>query len=52
MDSLIQNNYYTDKELLLFSYLHDSNNYILSQDLERFFVMLTKKHYLTNVHEK
>ena len=71
IDSLIQNNYYMDKELLLFRYLHDTNNYIwgiseniqhdikawekknritpfLSKDLERFFVMLTNKGYLTS----
>lgn len=28
IDSLIQNNYYTDKELLLFKYLQETNNYI------------------------
>lgn len=70
IDTLIQNNYYMEKELLFFKYLQDSNNYIwgltenikkdiilwerrnritpfLSKDLERFFVMLTKKGYLS-----
>lgn len=45
LDSLIQSNYYTDKELLLFSYLIDTNNYIwgLSENIKNCIIKWEKE---------
>lgn len=45
IDTLIQSNYYTDKELLFFKYLLDTNNYVwgLSENIQKDIIKWEKK---------